>query len=1509
MSRTRIPGPARRAVIALATIPVLVASAAWFLLSTGPGARLALALIDRLAPVQLSATRVSGKFAGPLQLDSVRLVGEFGDVRIGRLLLEWSPTKLIARRLDIDSLYVRGLVVALREPSDTDSSAAKRPVTDGIRLPFEIGIRRAVIEGASLETSRGSVIERARVSLSGTSHDYRVAAAAVVPAPRQLDVHVTLSAHGDLEKLELQALNARSPVGRATLTGRVTWHPEVAWRVRLSADSVAPGGLMATPVDWPGSLTLRAESRGRLTPTGPAGTATIDTLYGALRGRPLAGRALLSAEGRHLTLADVGLDWGSMRASASGTLADSLQLDVEIHAPDLGAVLPAASGALHVSADVRGPRSAPRLVARISSGTVDVHDYTIDGLSALIDLDFDDPGTGEAVIEARRLSSSRLAITDFSLMGRGVRLTSEEARFTFTMDEVHAEVLGGTLRAEGWVTWQPRLAWDVSLAADDLSPGVLLPDRSGWPGALRANARSRGELHEDGIFMRATLDTLTGILRDRRVEGRAEVELAGSSLKVSMLDLLWGSATLTAAGGLGDELDLDLRLHVPDLSVALPDAGGSVVLSARLSGSRANPRVRGSLTGEEIRYAGFAIDSLTARADLGVPSIQPEFELAALGLSYRGYSLDVAELQGDGVRAGGALAGLRLSRLQIGLLGGDVRGSGEVSWRPDLAWNLDLEGSDIGPGPLLPRPDRWPGQVAFRARAEGSALSDGSLSMDLDVDTLYGNLRNASLSGAANLRVRPDRYALPRFALEWGEARATATGTVGSELDLQLSLDVPDLSETWPGASGAIRVSGRLEGSRQAPRLTANLGAEEARLDSLQLGRLRGDLNIDLRRSGSIRLDLSAERLVLGSRSFGRLSIEGRGTREDHRLAASLIANDPRVELVAEGGLSEDGWEGHIRKLDIVSDAVGGWTLRSPVPLRLSRDHVQIDEACMEADPASVCAGGAWSSAGAWRVRSSLDRMPLRMADPMLPAGWSLTGELTGQFDVEVGTRGELAATMDLSAMPGSLSYVLAGLEHRVTYEDARLRAQTGPGGLEGELGLRLIDPASEQVGMLSADVRMPELSTVREPLTDQPLVSRVTARLDDLRPIDATLDRISQLDGTLELDVTVEGTVARPRLLGELRVRDGQASIPELGLNLRAVQFTATGNARDTVQIRGELASGPGRVTVSGTAPLVPRPETPLRLRIAGEGFQAVNMPEALVLLSPTLDISYDGETIAANGMVRIDRANIELREIPKSAVPVSNDVVLLGQKEDRPTRRLRTTGQIRIVLGDEVTFKGFGFDAELAGSVLAIEEPGKPTSASGELQIVDGSYRAYGQDLNIERGRVLFGGGPADNPGLDVRAFRVAADSVIAGLLIQGTLKAPEVTLFSKPPMAESDALSYLLLGRPLHEASGGDASTLSQAASSLGLRGGNALARQIATTFGLDEARIERGRSLRDASLVAGKYLSPRLYVAYGVGLFEHTSTFRVRYLLSSRWTLVGETGDATSADLSYRLERGR
>ncbi len=252
-----------------------------------------------------------------------------------------------------------------------------------------------------------------------------------------------------------------------------------------------------------------------------------------------------------------------------------------------------------------------------------------------------------------------------------------------------------------------------------------------------------------------------------------------------------------------------------------------------------------------------------------------------------------------------------------------------------------------------------------------------------------------------------------------------------------------------------------------------------------------------------------------------------------------------------------------------------------------------------------------------------------------------------------------------------------------------------------------------------------------------------------------------------------------------------------------------------------------------------------------------------------------------------------------------MSNDVVIIGAEQSK-SKQWSIVSNIQVKLGERVHFFGYGLEGRLGGQLQIEEQPDLPTRASGEINFIDGRYQAYGQRLDIDQGRLIFSGGPLVSPGLDVRAVR-QINEITVGIRALGTITKPQIELFSSPAMGQTDILSYLLLGRPIENASNEEGAMMAKAALALGLTGGDRIARNLRDRFGLDEMRLESSDSGDQASLVLGRYLSPRLYVSYGIGLIEAFNTYIVRYQLSSRWQLKAESGEAQSADLIYTIER--
>ncbi len=139
-----------------------------------------------------------------------------------------------------------------------------------------------------------------------------------------------------------------------------------------------------------------------------------------------------------------------------------------------------------------------------------------------------------------------------------------------------------------------------------------------------------------------------------------------------------------------------------------------------------------------------------------------------------------------------------------------------------------------------------------------------------------------------------------------------------------------------------------------------------------------------------------------------------------------------------------------------------------------------------------------------------------------------------------------------------------------------------------------------------------------------------------------------------------------------------------------------------------------------------------------------------------------------------------------------------------------------------------------------------------------------------------------------------------------MRGTLDEPFVTLSSEPPMSEAEALSYLLTGRSINTLQSGEAASLNRAAESLAVGGGGLLLGSLGTRVGIDEVTVEQTGD-EDTSVVLGKYLSPKLFVSYGISIAEAINTVKLRYTLNENWSLKAEAGLAQSGDIEYKIER--
>ena len=163
--------------------------------------------------------------------------------------------------------------------------------------------------------------------------------------------------------------------------------------------------------------------------------------------------------------------------------------------------------------------------------------------------------------------------------------------------------------------------------------------------------------------------------------------------------------------------------------------------------------------------------------------------------------------------------------------------------------------------------------------------------------------------------------------------------------------------------------------------------------------------------------------------------------------------------------------------------------------------------------------------------------------------------------------------------------------------------------------------------------------------------------------------------------------------------------------------------------------------------------------------------------------------------------------------------------------------------------------------------------------------------------------------DPLIKVRATRSidgVDGKVTAGIDLSGRAKELSSSVFSDPAMSEAQALSYLLLGRPLQDASAADASNLADTAYSLGLRQAALVTSQIGRAAGLDELTVA-GRNQNTTELIAGKQINSRLYARYAHGVFSKLGKLLLRFRLNESFAIEVSAGEHQSIDVLYTIEK--
>lgn len=891
-------------------------------------------------------------------------------------------------------------------------------------------------------------------------------------------------------------------------------------------------------------------------------------------------------------------------------------------------------------------------------------------------------------------------------------------------------------------------------------------------------------------------------------------------------------------------------------------------------------------------------------------------------------------------------ARIAVERARLQLDRGHAELAGELGLRDPRAFSVRGTMQDIDPGVIA---------KGVAARINGEVAAEGALAptpnATLRATLVDSELQGRPLRGRVQLDWRGDDALDTDAELLVRSASLRIRGGLGATPDstreLHVALEAPALDELGVPVRGAASVRATLSGAWRAPAIVA----ESTARNLVAAGQRVGELTARVRYGGGSDGALDATIALADHQhprgaavSVARADVAIHGTLGNHevRLDANS-AEDAPLAARARGGwrAATSTWDGRVESADL--GAPFDVRLVAPAPLAIALDHGAFGPAALQVKTTRVHDGRVAWRAGALETSGRFDALTIRTgaiegAEPLtlrgewdLRAAQALDGRLLVERsagDIHTGTATrrarmgltELRAEAVVRANRLSVQASLRGTEAGVVRATLNAQIENSP-----DAGWRLaqtrpwsgeLDADAPSIAwinpFLSANlrdsVRVGGAFAAKLRLSGTPAVPRASGTLDGEKLRVAWIEQGLRLNnGTLHARLVTDDGGESSFVLDELSFTDTPRLVPDDRRITQVVQKDAVGRLHASGRVGWPTLDGVVQVRFE-RFPLIQRRD---RWLIVTGGANAVFSPRLAQL---------NGSAVANAGYIDISRP---------TAPTLSSDVTVVRpsvEPERKPAPgepRFVATMQLTTDLGPAFILRGNGIDTRITGA-LAARHDGKALRVTGALEAQDGVFEGYGQKLAIERGRVTFQG-PADNPGLDILALRKNLP-VDVGVTITRTAANPLVRLYSDPPMADIETLSWLVFGRPTADTRG-DNAALARAA--LGLLGGTGegIPQKLARQLGIDEVSIRAADTADSGSLLPrqtvagrlrsdtptvggeivsiGKRLSDDLTLSYEQATAGTTSIVQLHYQLTRRFSLIARAGTENALDLVYSI----
>ncbi|GAB2642430.1 autotransporter assembly complex protein TamB [Vibrio panuliri] len=909
-----------------------------------------------------------------------------------------------------------------------------------------------------------------------------------------------------------------------------------------------------------------------------------------------------------------------------------------------------------------------------------------------------------------------------------------------------------------------------------------------------------------------------------------------------------------------------------------------------------------------------SIDKLKAQWPLrGDADYQADVDKFTAQGSLKGYELSLqGSAQGKPIpdvslalQGKGDLSQIQFTELGIDTLGGSIAGQAMVNWQAPINWSADLSLSNVQPGLQWQEAE---GNISGKVSTTGSLTKQGGWQVSVPMLDIDGILRQYPLNivGSLDVSDRKGKGILslqtPKLVLSHGPNSLEANGMLEQQWDMSINLNLPEIAKSIPELKGRAKGSIQMSGKLAEPQVTMDLAVNdidwrgEAQVKSLKL---IGDVVPLPAPHGNVKLEVNA--LNYQGTEIDDIALVASGTEQAHEARLDVRSSLISTSLALSGSATTQpdlNWRGQLQRM-MVNTEQGEWRLEEPISLEFdgATEMASVGAHCWRQENSTICLDKDIQVGKTGEAQLSINAFNFAQLAALLPE----KTRLDGSVDASVWAKWAPSKAPELIAkiiMPKG--GVTQQLEQPLVFgwESVKLNANIANNQLKADWLFDVTDN-----GDISGEVTIPDVLA-----SDKQIEGRLALGTFNLDFLNVLVGEYSQLKSNIETDLKLSGPLLHPRVNGQFKVDDimlkGEISPIEVDSGQLVLDFTGY-----DAKLNAALQTPDGQLKVSGDANWQDLTAWRTQARVFAEELKVVMPPMVKVKVIPDMTISASPKHARIDGTIALPWGRIVIDDLPPSAIEVSKDQVIVDA-QGQPVAEGNTVPfdietNINLTIGDDFKLSAFGLEGGLVGN-LNVTQKNKGPFVVGEVNIENGSYTSFGQDLLIKEGKILMNG-PADQPYVQITAIRNpdnTQDDVTAGVRVSGPADEPQLTIFSEPAMPQANALSYLLRGQDIDGESGGNAMTTTLIGLSLAKSG--KVVGELGEAFGVQDLQLNTAGSGDDSQVTVSGYVLPGLQVKYGVGIFDSVGEFTVRYRLMKDLYLEAVSGLDSAVDLLYQFE---